>query len=295
MSKHPIPDWLRSQFSRIEDDVRKLGPCGVFTQMRTVTQTYFEQQVAAPQTPALGGDLIISGPSDSMCWTQDHTPKDQRKQVVLIEYADFLRLQEPPCKNTDLVYQTRWNGACGVGEWKSVSWETYQRSDGALFDRRIISAHLAPLQAELSRMNTMFDELATAVGFSKERCEQAGDSPLDCAKQLQAEIERLKAWGKANGDLAQTAMDKAFSANHERDQLKARCDAMEALLRDIRKSCELSRRRDAQIDAALSKPAGSERVCHLCRGEGRVGGPAPDEGGGKNCGLCDGTGMEVQS
>ncbi|WP_439895266.1 hypothetical protein ACTACV_10140 [Pseudomonas syringae] len=57
MSKHPIPDWLRSQFSLIEDEVRKLGPCGVFTQMRTVTQTYFEQQVAAPQPPALGGEL----------------------------------------------------------------------------------------------------------------------------------------------------------------------------------------------------------------------------------------------
>lgn len=51
MSKHPIPDWLRSQFSLIEDEVRKLGPCGVFTQMRTVTQTYFEQQAEAPQPP----------------------------------------------------------------------------------------------------------------------------------------------------------------------------------------------------------------------------------------------------
>ena len=56
MSKHPIPDWLRSQFSRIEDEVQKLGPCGVFTQMRTVTQTYFEQQAAAPQPPALCGE-----------------------------------------------------------------------------------------------------------------------------------------------------------------------------------------------------------------------------------------------
>ncbi|RMN61801.1 hypothetical protein LCH33_002124 [Pseudomonas amygdali] len=56
MSKHPIPDWLRSQFSRIEDEVQKLGPCGVFTQMRTVTQTYFEQQAEAAQPPALGGE-----------------------------------------------------------------------------------------------------------------------------------------------------------------------------------------------------------------------------------------------
>ncbi|MEE5138719.1 hypothetical protein V2J83_24780 [Pseudomonas alliivorans] len=58
MSKHPIPDWLRSQFSRIEDEVRTLGPCGVFTQMRTVTQTYFEQAAAAPRPPALGGEPV---------------------------------------------------------------------------------------------------------------------------------------------------------------------------------------------------------------------------------------------
>ncbi|KPX44843.1 Uncharacterized protein ALO68_03889 [Pseudomonas syringae pv. helianthi] len=61
MSKHPIPDWLRSQFSRIEDEVQKLGPCGVFTQMRTVTQTYFEQAAAAPQPPALGGEPVVIG------------------------------------------------------------------------------------------------------------------------------------------------------------------------------------------------------------------------------------------
>ncbi|MDG6423770.1 hypothetical protein QIT82_gp23 [Pseudomonas phage psageK9] len=61
MSKHPIPGWLRSQFSRIEDEVQKLGPCGVFTQMRTVTQTYFEQQAEAAQPPALGGDLEVLG------------------------------------------------------------------------------------------------------------------------------------------------------------------------------------------------------------------------------------------
>ncbi|MCQ3014733.1 MazG-like family protein [Pseudomonas tremae] len=61
MSKHPIPDWLRSQFSRIEDEVQKLGPCGVFTQMRTVTQAYFEQQAEADQPPALGGEAELDG------------------------------------------------------------------------------------------------------------------------------------------------------------------------------------------------------------------------------------------
>lgn len=71
MSKHPIPDWLRSQFSGIEDEVQKLGPCGVFTQMRTVTQTYFEQQAEAAQPPALGGEPKVVGwrDSDGRCIT----------------------------------------------------------------------------------------------------------------------------------------------------------------------------------------------------------------------------------
>ena len=38
---------------------------------------------------------------------------------------------------------------------------------------------------------------------------------------LIAENARLKDWGKANGDLAQTAMDKLWAANHERDELRA--------------------------------------------------------------------------
>lgn len=103
---------------------------------------------------------------------------------------------------------------------------------------------------------------------------------------LQAEIERLKAWGKANGDLAQTAMDKAFAANHERDQLKARCDGLEgllskateqeidtvvqcdkfkALLRDLVRdslASDFNEHWDSYQDAkdALSTPAGSEQV-----------------------------------
>lgn len=38
-----------------------------------------------------------------------------------------------------------------------------------------------------------FDALAAAVGYSRERLEQTGDSPLDCAVQLVAAYEKLKA------------------------------------------------------------------------------------------------------
>lgn len=85
-------------------------------------------------------------------------------------------------------------------------------------------AHLAPLQAELTRMNQQFDELSAAVGFSKDRCEQTGDSPLDCAEQLKAEIDRLATENtalRAAGELCAGAIPRLDSARQERDQLKA--------------------------------------------------------------------------
>ncbi|MEE4662752.1 hypothetical protein V2L09_02315 [Pseudomonas alliivorans] len=144
-------------------------------------------------------------------------------------------------------------------------------------------AHLAPLQAELTRMNAMFDGLATAVGFSKERCEQAGDSPLDCANQLKAEIERLKALSVTNimldvipgdGDghevFAKSVreVEEAISTQcsaledvaDERDQLKARRDELEALLLLIRDQPALNPIHRARIKTIMSKPAGSEQV-----------------------------------
>ncbi|MCQ9472303.1 MULTISPECIES: hypothetical protein [Pseudomonas] len=84
MGKHPIPDWLRSQFSRIEDEVRKLGPCGVFTQMRTVTQTYFEHAAAAPQTRALGGELVAEIIRD-LCETEP----DESPNAVHVRMAEL--------------------------------------------------------------------------------------------------------------------------------------------------------------------------------------------------------------
>jgi len=39
---HAIPQWLRDRFDAIEREVRKIGAEGVFTQMRTKVQAYFE-------------------------------------------------------------------------------------------------------------------------------------------------------------------------------------------------------------------------------------------------------------
>lgn len=46
--------------------------------------------------------------------------------------------------------------------------------------------------AESERLGKLFDDLASAIGWTKERCEQSGDSPFDVAKELQAEINELR-------------------------------------------------------------------------------------------------------
>ena len=44
------------------------------------------------------------------------------------------------------------------------------------------------LQEELQRVNSAFNDLASCVGFSKTRLDQTGDSPMDCANQLQQRL-----------------------------------------------------------------------------------------------------------
>ncbi|KPZ11473.1 Uncharacterized protein ALO94_02104 [Pseudomonas syringae pv. spinaceae] len=70
---------------------------------------------------------------------------------------------------------------------------------------------------------------------------------------LQAEIEHLRAGGAL---IVQHMNDY----KKERDQLKARCDELEALLRDVYNQNELSLSFDIRIDAALSKPAGNDKA-----------------------------------
>ena len=44
------------------------------------------------------------------------------------------------------------------------------------------------LREELALIIASFDELAACVGFSEARLDQAGDSPIDCANQLQQRL-----------------------------------------------------------------------------------------------------------
>lgn len=55
---HAIPQWLRDQFDAIELEVRKMGAEGVFTQMRTKVQAYFEMMRSVERGKA-GRDMHI--------------------------------------------------------------------------------------------------------------------------------------------------------------------------------------------------------------------------------------------
>lgn len=222
MSKHPIPGWLRSQFSRIEDEVQKLGPCGVFTQMRTVTQTYFEQQAEAAQPPACctptaeENALLAAGdyrpeelwgvggkPSCPKCYAAPQPPALGDEVEIGIgsdEVIEELKMMADMADNNedpdDHMMYMRWLAAI-----------------------RSANAQVAPLQAELERL--------TALCIQKdERMAAMNESWAGCITQ--------------------------------RDQLKARCDELEIVMRDIRGANAAYAL--TKIDAALSKPAGSAQV-----------------------------------
>ncbi|MBI6551064.1 hypothetical protein YA0850_01315 [Pseudomonas veronii] len=55
---HAIPQWLRDRFDAIELEVRKMGAEGVFTQMRTKVQAYFEMLRSVERGKA-GRDMHI--------------------------------------------------------------------------------------------------------------------------------------------------------------------------------------------------------------------------------------------
>lgn len=188
MSKHPIPDWLRSQFSRIEDEVQKLGPCGVFTQMRTVTQTYFEQQAEAAQPPALDG--VPAGLDLQRIVTE-----------ALMGMIAAVTSTSPPANEPPPPF-------IQAGIDRAVSW---------------ISAHLAPLQAEIERLTALCiqkDERMAAMNESwamcitqrdqlKARCDELecdhewtddGEFNLHCTKCGKQENHELYGWVQTRGN-----------------------------------------------------------------------------------------------
>lgn len=114
------------------------------------------------------------------------------------------------------------------------------------FDR--VTAECKALQERLNAADQKDDDLEFLL---KDR-EGSRQSWFDEAKRLEKEVEELRAEVKRL-DLMGAQSDYNY------DQRRAQFDRVlaerDALLRDIRQSCELSKVRDAQIDALLSTSA----------------------------------------
>lgn len=90
--------------------------------------------------------------------------------------------------------------------------------------------HYDYLESAKDALTAEFDALAAAVGWTKERCEQTGDSPLDCAKALIAELAKKDAEiasFKRVITLQESGMLEVNTAlTAERDALQAKYEAL---------------------------------------------------------------------
>lgn len=128
----------------------------------------------------------------------------------------------------------------------------------ALIDLDAHRAHHAELQAEIERWKAISavqkDRMDVALELAKEHREERDP--------LQAEIENLKLECDAWKNTAESFEDFYRKTEVELDQLKARCDELEGLLREVvaldPRGEFMGWQLDGRIDAALSKPAGSE-------------------------------------
>lgn len=180
-------------------------------------------------------------------WFSD-TSDDDRESMVSAYNAAIAASPPPPALGGE-PEETAWIITDEDGTIDAtVRWDVAKHSFGEatpMISKAVHRAHLALLQAEIERIHQQFDELAAAVGFTKDRCEQTGDSPLDCAMQLQAEITGSK-------------KERSFFVARN-DELHTRNAELEGLLLLIRDQPSLNPVHRARIKSALSKPAGSEQ------------------------------------
>ncbi|PYD15816.1 hypothetical protein [Pseudomonas syringae] len=290
MSKHPIPGWLRSQFSRIEDEVQKLGPCGVFTQMRTVTQTYFEQQAEAAQPPACctptaeENALLAAGdyrpeelwgvggkPSCPKCYAAPQPPAlggvsdfwawldKAYREGSKGEHAKFTK------HNMEVAYCAGLGRSPALSEWADkTEWLriTIQPKELGMHLADVMRNRIEQLSQQLGReqnehhstilardnAETVADEMAVAIG-ERFRVDVGEHSNMNCP------------WGMAlsilNGEYVTDS-----DADRERDRLKALLSRVidSSVLAFEQDGPEELQGLEADICAALSKPAGSAQV-----------------------------------
>lgn len=99
---HPIPQSLRDDFSLIEDEAMRLGGSGVFTQMRTVTQSYFEWlRSQAPVVYTHGRVLRQAAEQelDGMHWSVPCSPKESSYFDTPVYAHRVPNSQEPTLKD----------------------------------------------------------------------------------------------------------------------------------------------------------------------------------------------------
>jgi hypothetical protein len=89
-------------------------------------------------------------------------------------------------------------------EWQVFYQHPADEKNHAFFTTLISAVdQLEAAQQRIAELEASFDELAAAVGWTKERCEQAGDSPVDCANGLaNAVIDHYHSLKAAEAEIA---------------------------------------------------------------------------------------------
>lgn len=120
------------------------------------------------------------------------------------------------------------------------------------FDR--VTAERDAALGRVTELESSFDELAASVGFSEARLDQTGDSPIDCANQLQ---QRLTAADERAGQLA--ARESELEEFSIEMTLAITDSQIRSAMTVIGRSrfLQLLQAYNARIDAAL-KPAESD-------------------------------------
>jgi hypothetical protein len=115
---------------------------------------------------------------------------------------------ELAAKTREVEFSNTWLGAVAqelLGDERPTGWEIL-----VVQKIRQLQREFAEAKAEYKGLAMRFDELSAIVGFTKERSEQTGESPLDVAKALKAEAGRLR-----------EAIDRAYKCTCEN---KGKCD-----------------------------------------------------------------------
>ncbi|EGH20993.1 hypothetical protein PSYMO_05600 [Pseudomonas amygdali pv. mori str. 301020] len=304
MSKHPIPDWLRSQFSRIEDEVQKLGPCGVFTQMRTVTQTYFEQQAEAAQPPALGGEQeiqvmgrvwrLFDGNVSAALNSVGRELPDGTPLVSLHDHRAHLAPLQAEIERQSLLLELSYEShkqtlqeldclkvRCDELEHRAA--DVVEGFDGEQLPGAM-TMRIRKLKAAMSKPADYQSQRPTLRAMARNYRNGHSWDHLDGEACIKAadEIDRLTYELNCSKGLANLTIGNLNEAKEEIDQLKARCDELkvecdawkntsesfEDFYRKTEAECDqlkallvlANAALEGRIDAALSKPAGSEKV-----------------------------------